>query len=88
MRNRLSRLERATEGFFYISIPQRDGTTARFPSDAFLQAWVVSTRRLCGEDIPKHPLSIAAENSSDPEWSTNFVAIADTLGAHAEEEGE
>jgi len=80
VRNRLRRLERAAEkASGMISIPQNDGTVKRFPESAFLEAWSTSVKRLCGEDVPEHPVSTAAANSPDPDWHNCFVAGTHTI---------
>ncbi len=38
--------------------------------DAFLNAY----DRACGKDLPEHPMSVAARNSSDPTWRNSVVA--------------
>jgi hypothetical protein len=73
MKNRLRRLERKAEGH-YIIIPQLEGPPAKFPASAAQEAFLVSLARLKGEDVPIHPLSVAAENSSDSQWRRSFVA--------------
>ena len=65
LRDRLRRLEhRAREEM--ISIPQRDGTVARFPQSAVHEAL---GSLIDGRD---HPLARAARNSSDPTWTNSF----------------
>jgi hypothetical protein len=32
--------------------------------------------RLRGEDVPRHPLGVAAAESPDPEWSRSFYSSA------------
>ena len=70
---RLRRLERLAEEEMGV-IPQRDGTARRFPEGALPDAFVNAVRRACGEDVPEHPLSRAARNSSDPEWRDSAFA--------------
>ena len=76
----LRRLERDNEGLL-VSIPQQDGTTARFPQSAMREAFINECRRLRGEDLPVHPLTLAAANSSEPEWYRSAFAEM-----HAQEE--
>ncbi len=74
MKNRLRRLERKAEGH-YIVIPQQEGPPAKFPPHAAQEAFLASLARLKGNlDVPIHPLSVAAENSSDSQWRRSFVA--------------
>jgi len=73
VKNRVRRLERKAEGH-YIIIPQLEGPPAKFPQSAAQEAFLVSLARLKGEDVPIHPLSVAAENSSDSQWRRSFVA--------------
>jgi hypothetical protein len=70
IRDRLRRLERDAEGEV-VSIPQRDGTTARFPKAALRDSFLNLMARLgAGEEAPpEHPLIEAVRNSSDEEWS-------------------
>jgi hypothetical protein len=75
LRNRIKRLERDARGEM-IEIPQQDGTVKRFPESAAKDAFLNAYERLgAGEDAPpEHPLSTAARNSSDPNWSESFYA--------------
>ncbi len=82
MINRLRRLERSAEGH-YIIIPQLEGPPAKFPESAAQEAFLASLARLKGEELPIHPLSVAAENSSDSHWRNSFVA-----GTHSVVGGE
>ncbi len=77
LRSWVKRLERAARGE-YIEIPQKDGTTARFPESAGMDAFMNLMDRMgAGEDAPpEHPLIAAARNSSDPKWSRSFFAAA------------
>ena len=72
MRQTIRRLERASRGEM-ISIKQLDGSVKRFPQSALAEAFVNNCERLCGEDIPPHPLSVAATNSSDPRWRESLA---------------
>jgi hypothetical protein len=78
LRNWVKRLERASREEF-IEIPQRDGTTARFPASAGMEAYMNFFERMgAGEDAPpEHPLLVAARNSSDPYWSEGIYAVND-----------
>ena len=78
LRDKLRRLEREARGEL-IEIRQRDGTVARFPASAGLEAFKTHMARLgAGEDAPpEHPLVEAARNSSDPEWFNSFFATDD-----------
>ncbi len=79
MKNRLRRLERRAEGH-YIIIPQLEGPPAKFPQSAAQEAFLTSLARLKGNlDVPIHPLSVAAENSSDSHWRNCFVAGTHTV---------
>jgi hypothetical protein len=62
-----------------IVIPQLDGPPAKFPPSAAQEAFFTSLARLKGEDVPIHPLSVAAENSSDSHWRGCFVAGTHTV---------
>ncbi len=73
IRARLQRLLRRSERDI-ISMPQPDGPPARFPQSALKDAFLANTRRICGEDVPAHPLSDAATRSPDPEWRDSFMA--------------
>lgn len=72
-RDRLRQLERLTRGDD-IEIPQRTGPPARFPVSQLEEAFKINMRRLRGEDVPPHPLSVAAANSPDPRWRQTFYA--------------
>jgi hypothetical protein len=77
IRGWVKRLERASREEM-IEIPQRDGTTARFPASEGMSAFMNFIGRLQvheGEEIPpEHPLITAARNSPDPTWSRSFFA--------------
>ena len=74
----LRRLEREGAGDDY-AIPQKDGSVARFPRSAGLEAYQNLMDRMgAGEDAPEeHPLITAARNSDSPEWSKTFFAVND-----------
>lgn len=65
LRDRLRRLEEEAEGEMFI-IPQHDGTVARFPASAGVEALL---SLIDGRD---HPLAEAARNSPDPKWTNSF----------------
>jgi hypothetical protein len=73
MRSRLRRLEQAARKD-YISIPQEDGSVAKFPPRAAWEAMLnISARRGAGDDAPpEHRLLLAARNSSDALWSNSL----------------
>ncbi len=73
LRDRMRRLERLSEGEMVV-IPQNDGTVERFPESDLASAFVNECRRLQGVDLPVHPLTRAAANSSDPEWRNSGFA--------------
>ena len=64
---KLKRLERDAREEM-IEIPQQDGTVARFPQSAGLEAFLAL---MDGRD---HPLAKAARNSSEPKWSGSFYS--------------
>jgi hypothetical protein len=78
LRGWVKRLEHAAREEM-IEIPQRDGTVARFPRSAGMDAYMNLFDRLgAGEDAPpEHPLIAAVRNSSDPKWSESFFAVND-----------
>jgi hypothetical protein len=78
LRGWVKRLEHAAREEM-IEIPQRDGTVARFPRSAGMDAYMNLFDRLgAGEDAPpEHPLIEAVRNSSDPKWSESFFAVND-----------
>jgi len=78
MRGRLRSLEQAAKAN-YVSIPQPDGTWAKFPLYAAKEAFLTSMAWLKGEDVPEHPLSTAAANCSDRNWRESFVAGTHTV---------
>ncbi len=73
LKDRLRRLERHAGGGM-VAIPQRDGTPARFPATALQDAFLINMKRLRGEDVPPHPLGVAAAQSPDPEWSRSMYS--------------
>jgi len=68
LKDRVKRLEREAGGGT-VSIPSEDGTARRFPATALQEAFLVNLKRLRGENVPPHPLSVAASESPDPAWS-------------------
>ncbi|MDP8953140.1 MAG: hypothetical protein M3N18_13070 [Actinomycetota bacterium] len=88
LKRRLRRIERAAEGEL-ITIPQQDGTVARFPRSAYREAFLnaVDRIRLRGTDErpPRHPLLDAARSSSDPRWRVSYFSDIDDP---AEDEGD
>ena len=60
-------------------MPQRDGTTARFPQAALRDSFVNLMARLgAGEEAPpEHALIEAVRNLSDPEWSGTIWEAGD-----------
>ena len=78
LRGWLRRLERAGAEEDIV-IPQKDGTVARFPPQAGMEAFSNLMDRMgAGEDAPpEHPLIAAARNSSEPKWSQSFFAVND-----------
>jgi hypothetical protein len=78
IRNKVKRLEKAARCEM-IEIPQKDGTTARFPASAGIEAYMNFFERMgAGEDAPpEHPLLVAARNSSDPYWSKGIYGVND-----------
>jgi hypothetical protein len=77
LRRRLRVLEQSD----MIVIPQRSGPPARFPREAYAEAFVNAMDRLKGgADVPpRHPLLDAARNSSDYSWREVFFADIDVV---------
>ena len=75
LRGRIRHLERNAHEEM-IEIPQKDGTVARFPKSASMEAFANLVGRMgAGEGAPpEYPLLEAARNSSKPEWSESFYA--------------
>jgi hypothetical protein len=75
VRSWIKRLERKAREEM-IEIPQKDGTVARFPREAGIEAYLNHMERLgAGEDAPpEHPLIEAARNSSDAWWAGSAYA--------------
>ena len=79
MRSKLRRLEKLAEEEMII-IPQQDGPPKKFPQSAAEEAFMRSLERLKGNlDLPEHPLSTAAANSSDAAWRATFTAGTHTV---------
>ena len=76
LRDRLRRLERVAEGEEMVFVPQKDGTAKRFPQSALQESCMTNMKRLRGEDVPPHPLGVAAAESPDPEWSRSLYSAA------------
>jgi len=84
----LKRLERSSSEEF-VSIPQKDGSAAHFPPDELKEAFLVNQRRLQGEDVPPHPLTVAAANSSEAKWRDSFFSeMTIVVGAEIEDLSE
>ncbi|CAA9468760.1 MAG: hypothetical protein AVDCRST_MAG02-3450 [uncultured Rubrobacteraceae bacterium] len=75
LKDRIRRLEKEAEGEMVL-VPQKDGTVRRFPQSALQESFMTNMRRLKGEDVPHHPLGVAAAESPDPEWSRSFYSAA------------
>ncbi len=73
IRGRLRRLEELSDGPVVV-IPQPDGPPARFPEGALKEAFLTNMRRVRGEEVPEHPLSVAAARSGDSKWVGAFMA--------------
>ena len=73
LRDRLRRLERKAEGEM-VFVPQKDGTAKRFPQSVLQESFVTNLKRLRGENVPHHPLGVAAARSPDPEWSRSLYS--------------
>jgi len=71
--DRVRKLERVSKRDA-VYIPQEDGTVKSFPETALKAAFLTEVDRIRGEDVPEHPLTTAADNSSDPNWSNSFFA--------------
>jgi hypothetical protein len=82
LRGWLRRLERQSEGEI-IRIPQKDGTVAKFPQDAYAEAFLNAIETMGGGEVapPLHPLLEAARNSSDPRWRDSYFSDIDYDGA-------
>jgi hypothetical protein len=72
LKRTLMRLKREADGPI-VTIPQRDGTYARFPQRDLAKAYVIALARTRGEDVD-HPLCAAARNSSADHWRLGIYA--------------
>jgi hypothetical protein len=81
---------RALEETEQLVIPQIDGPPAKFPRSAYVEAFMCCMARLKGgPDIPpRHPLVVAARNSSDKAWRESFFGDIDFAGEDAIEPPE
>jgi hypothetical protein len=80
MRDRLRRAEQqAAELGGVAYIPQIDGPPVRVSNEEMREAFSVSVKRLCGQNVPEHPVSRAAANSPDPDWHNNFIAFRSSV---------
>jgi hypothetical protein len=70
--NALRRIKRQLRGPM-ISVPQKDGPPRTFPQKDLAAAYLISLRRLSGEDVD-HPLCKAVRNSSAPHWANGIYA--------------
>ena len=82
----LERSARDSRGHAYISQP--DGTHVEVSGEEWLAAFSTSVQRMCGEDVPEHPVSTAAANSPDPNWSRSLIAGTHTLDNGAKRVGK
>ena len=65
LRRWVRRLEKEAEGET-VAVPLSDGTVRRFPKSALRESFMTNIRRLRGEDVPHHPLGVAAAQSRTP----------------------
>jgi hypothetical protein len=56
-----------------VSIPGEGGTVRRFPESDLQDSFLVNMKRLRGENVPPHPLGVAAAASPDREWAPGHV---------------
>ncbi len=73
LKDQLRRLQKRVGGGT-VKIPQPGGTVARFPATALQEAFLINMQRLRGEDVPPHPLAVAAASSPDREWSRSMYS--------------
>ncbi len=78
LRRRVKRLEKETGGGM-VFVPQKDGTVKRFPQSALQESFVTNMNRLRGEQVPPHPLGVAAAASPDPEWRQSAYSATVTI---------
>lgn len=57
LRDWIMRLEKDARGAL-ISFPQQGGGAARFPKSELREAFLTEARRLRGEDVEPHPLTL------------------------------
>jgi len=62
-----------------VFIPQPDGTVKRFPERALQDSFVTNMKRLRGENVPPHPLGLAAAGSPDPTWSQSAYSATTAI---------
>ena len=79
LRRRLRGLERASKSDV-VSIPQRDGSVARFPLRDLSEALSINLSRAAGEDVEPHPLTKAADRAVDRWWRESFYASPRIVG--------
>ena len=85
LRNRLKRLERVSKAEM-VSIPQLDGSIARFPRSALKEAFLRNMdflhARANGEEPPEpHPLQLALWNAAQPEpWHETYYDLIEDSG--------
>jgi len=70
--NKLRRIKRQLSGPM-VSIPQLDGSVARFPRADLAEAYIVALQRTKGEPVD-HALCRAARNSSADHWRLGIYA--------------
>ena len=87
LRDQLRRLQKRVGGGT-VKIPQPGGTVARFPAGELETAFLVNLQRLRGEDLPPHPLSVAAAASPDPAWSKSAYSATVTIVSPPEDLSE
>jgi hypothetical protein len=59
-----------------VLVPQLDGPPAKFPKSALADSFLVNMKRLRGEDVPPHPLGVAAARSPSPFWSGSLYSAS------------
>lgn len=79
LRDRIARLEKDARSPM-VSIPLQDGGVARFPQSELAEAFILESRRLRGEEIEPHPLTLAAANSSEAKWRESFFSEMHAAG--------
>ncbi len=88
LKDRLRRLEKEAEREM-VFVPQKDGSMKRLPQGALQESFMTNMKRLRGEDVPHHPLGVAAAESPDPEWSRSLYSAEWTaIGAPVEDLSE